>query len=87
MCDPYTVHSVFPSHVAFFQRIQLLALCQTSQLTFFSFFDIVSILSIYDLYDVEIARTSGLHYNHYVSPSVGGQLVKILITLEIRGLF
>ena len=48
----------------------MLALCQTNQLTYFSFFDIVSILSIYDLYDVEIARTLGLHYNHYVSPSV-----------------
>ena len=29
----------------------------------------------------------GVHYNHCVSPSVCGQLVKMLITLEPHGIF
>ena len=31
----------------------------------------------------QIARPLGLHYNHYASPSVRGQLVKILIIIFI----
>ena len=38
------------------------------------------------MYAAEIARPLGLHYNHYVSPSVRFQLVKMFITLEPHGL-
>ena len=34
-----------------------------------------------------IARPVGLHYNHYESPSVRYQLVKMFITLEPNGIF
>ena len=34
-----------------------------------------------------IARPLGLHCNHFVSPSVRGQLVKMLKTLEPHGIF
>ena len=35
----------------------------------------------------QIARSLGLHHNHYVSPPVRGQLVKKLITLDPQGIF
>ena len=35
---------------------------------------------------VIIARSLGLHYNQYARPSVRGQLVKMLITLERHGI-
>ena len=35
----------------------------------------------------QIARPLNLHYNHYVSPSVRYELVKMLISIEPHGLF
>ena len=53
------------------------------------------ILPIYTFYHCQdtgmqngfIARPAGVHCNHYVSLSVGGQLVKMLITIEPHGIF
>ena len=38
-------------------------------------------------YCSKIARPLGMYYNHYVSPSIRYQLVKVIITLDAYGLF
>ena len=38
-------------------------------------------------YHMKITRPLGLRYNHQMSPSIRGQLVKMLITLEPHGIF